>query len=327
MEETRTSAPSRSASSPTETRVQASPEVGLYEGMLLIRLFEERLLDEYSRGTLVGTTHTYIGQEANAVGIFSVTHPDDIVFSNHRCHGHMLAYGGDPRRLAAELMGKKTGFCGGRGGSQHLCWHNFHSNGVLGGTVPNATGMALAERAKQSGQVVLVFMGDGTLGEGVVYESLNIASLWRLPIIFVVENNHYAQSTPIHLALAGSIPGRFQAFGIEPAEVDSTDVLAVRDLAAPVVAAVRDGQGPGALVIHTYRFSPHSKGDDSRDPAEITERRLRDPLLVHGNRLTEEDRQEAHERCTGMVNDAFALAYDDPFPSPSDLVAMLETLP
>jgi TPP-dependent pyruvate/acetoin dehydrogenase alpha subunit len=171
-------------------------------------------------------------------------------------------------------------------------------------------------------------MGDGTLGEGVVYESLNIASLWGLPIIFVVENNHYAQSTPIHLALAGSIAGRFRAFGIEAAEMDTTDVLDVRKLADPVVAAVRAGRGPGALVIHTYRFSPHSKGDDSRDPAEIEERRLRDPLLVHGSRLTEEERKEARERCNETVDQAFALAYEDPFPSPSVLERpILEPLP
>jgi TPP-dependent pyruvate/acetoin dehydrogenase alpha subunit len=146
----------------------------LYKTMLLIRRFEERLISEFSAGKLVGTTHTYNGQEADAAGIFSVTDPDDVVFSNHRCHGHFLAYGGDPYRLAAELMGKTTGLVSGRGGSQHIHWRNFYSNGVQGGIIPIATGMALAEKVKTTGKITLVFIGDGTLGEGVLYESLSI---------------------------------------------------------------------------------------------------------------------------------------------------------
>ncbi len=195
--------------------VRMTDDLQLYRTMLLIRRFEERLLDEFSAGRLVGTTHAYIGQEANAAGIFSELSPEDVIFSNHRCHGHFLAYGGDLYRLAAELMGKATGLVGGRGGSQHIHWKNFYSNGIQGGIVPVATGMALAEKASGSGNIVAVFLGDGTLGEGVVYESLNIASLWSLPILFVVENNRYAQTTPISLAMAGSIPARFSAFGIE----------------------------------------------------------------------------------------------------------------
>ena len=132
--------------------------------MLLIRRFEERLLAEFSTGKLVGTTHTYIGQEADAACIFSVTNAEDVVFSNHRCHGHFLAYGGDPYRLVAELMGKATGLVGGRGGSQHIQWRNFYSNGIQGGIVPVATGMALAEKAQRTGNIVLVFVGYGTLG-------------------------------------------------------------------------------------------------------------------------------------------------------------------
>jgi len=298
----------------------------LYKQMLLIRRFEERVLDEFSQGHLFGTTHTYIGQEANAVGIFDTVVSNDIVFSNHRCHGHFIAYGGDIHRLAAELMGKATGLCGGRGGSQHICWRNFYSNGVQGGIVPCATGMALAEKEKQSGQIVLVFLGDGTLGQGVVYESLNLASLWKLPVLFVVEDNLYAQTTSVHLALAGSISARFEAFGIECTELETTNVLEIHRCAAEAINRVRQRSRPGALVLHTYRLCAHSKGDDTRDPEEIERFRLLDPLLVHGKRLTETERSRAESACEDMINQIFAAAYDDPFPTPADLTPPLETL-
>ena len=196
-----------------------------YERMFFIRRFEETLLDLFSLGKLVGTTHTYIGQEANAIGVIDHLDPDvDTVFSNHRCHGHYLAFTDDAFGLLCEVMGKAPGVCGGKGGSQHLCKGNFYSNGVLGSIVPVATGIALAEKRKGTGAVSTVFLGDGTLGEGVTYESLNIASLWQLPVLFVVENNHYAQSTPVELELAGSIAARGAAFGIETDELDTTDV-------------------------------------------------------------------------------------------------------
>ena len=198
-----------------------APLAQLYERMYFIRRFEESLLDLFSQGKLVGTTHTYIGQEANGVGIIDHLEPErDVVFSNHRCHGHYLAFTDDAFGLLCEVMGKAPGVCGGKGGSQHLCKGNFYSNGVLGSIVPVATGIALAEKKKGTGAVSTVFLGDGTLGEGVTYESLNIASLWKLPVLFVVENNHYAQSTPVELELAGSIPARAAAFGIETAELD-----------------------------------------------------------------------------------------------------------
>ena len=169
----------------------------LYRSLYLIRRFEETVLEEFPRGSFYGTTHTYIGQEADAVGVLNHIQADDIVVSNHRCHGHFLAYGGDIRALFAELMGKTTGVCGGRGGSQHLHWKNFYTNGILGGTVPIATGMALAEKFKESQAITINFLGDGAFGEGVVYESLNMASLWKAPILYVIENNSIAQSTPI----------------------------------------------------------------------------------------------------------------------------------
>ena len=272
-----------------------TPLAQLYERMYFIRRFEESLLDLFAQGKLVGTTHTYIGQEANAVGIIDHLEPErDVIFSNHRCHGHYLAFTDDDFGLLCEVMGKAPGVCGGKGGSQHLCKGNFYSNGVLGSIVPVATGIALAEKKKGTGAVSTVFLGDGTLGEGVTYESLNMASLWKLPVLFVVENNHYAQSTPVELELAGSIPARAAAFGVETAELATTDVEEIHDAAGRAVARIRETGAPFFLVLDTYRYSPHSKGDDNRDPAEIEKRREQDPLTVAGARLDGEDERAPH---------------------------------
>jgi TPP-dependent pyruvate/acetoin dehydrogenase alpha subunit len=285
----------------------------LYERMYFIRRFEESLLDLFSQGKLVGTTHTYIGQEANGVGIIDHLDPAvDTIFSNHRCHGHYLAFTDDAFGLLCEVMGRTPGVCGGKGGSQHLCNGNFYSNGVLGSIVPVATGIALAEKRKGTGAISTVFLGDGTLGEGVTYESLNMASLWKLPVFFVVENNHYAQSTPVELELAGSIPARAAAFGIETADLDTTDVEEVHQAAGRAVARIRETGEPYFLVIDTYRFSPHSKGDDNRDPAEIEERRKRDPLTVAGTRLEEAERRGIEERCEQRLAETIAAAEEAP---------------
>jgi acetoin:2,6-dichlorophenolindophenol oxidoreductase subunit alpha len=286
----------------------------LYKTMLTIRRFEERLLDEFNAGKLVGTTHAYIGQEADAVGIFSVTDPGDVVFSNHRCHGHFLAYGGDAYRLAAELMGKATGLVGGRGGSQHIQWRNFYSNGVQGGIVPVATGMALAEKVRATGKIALVFIGDGTLGEGVLYESLNMAALWKLPILFVVEDNGYAQTTPIKKGVAGSMAGRFNAFGIPVWERNTTDVLEIGSVAQEAIRGVRTEVSPAALILHTYRFSAHSKGDDPRSAVELACIQNFDPLKLHKERLTSEECGLAESEVMTIVEDAFIRAEADPYP-------------
>lgn len=286
----------------------------LYRTMLLIRRFEERALAAFSTGKLFGTTHAYIGQEANAAAVFSVTRPGDLVWSNHRCHGHFLAYGGDPYPLAAELMGKVTGLVGGRGGSQHIQWQNFYSNGIQGGFTPIAAGMALAEKNARSGSIVLAFLGDGTLGEGALYESLNLAALWQLPVLYVLEDNHIAQTTPREQAVAGSIAARFQAFGIRTWEIDSSDVLEIQPLAREAVEHARSGL-PAALILHTCRFAAHSKGDDTRPREEIARLRAeRDPLTIHAARLTPAEVEQAEAEISAQVEAAFTRAEQDEYP-------------
>jgi acetoin:2,6-dichlorophenolindophenol oxidoreductase subunit alpha len=257
----------------------------LYRRMRFIRRFEESLLDLFERGLLNGTTHACIGQEADAVAIMEHLGDDDHVFSNHRCHGHFLARTGDALGLMAEIMGKPEGVCGGIGGSQHLCAPGFKSNGVQGGIVPNAAGIALAKQLDGSAGLSVVFIGDGTLGEGATYETLNLASLWRLPLVVVLEDNEWAQSTPSSANLAGSIRNRFTAFGIPVFEIDSTDVEELDDVAGHALAQARTHEGPVAIVIHTYRLCHHSKNDDNRPADEVAARWELDPIEVHGRRL------------------------------------------
>ena len=290
-------------------------DIELYRTLYRIRRFEETVLENFPRGIFFGTTHTYLGQEANAAGTLAHLQDGDIVFSNHRCHGHFLAYGGDMRALFAELMGRATGVCAGRGGSQHLQWRNFYSNGVQGGIVPVATGIALAEKRLQRGTVTIAFIGDGTLGEGIVYESLNLASLWSAPILYVVENNRIAQTTPVELALAGSITKRFEAFGIPVSELDSSDVRELHALAGEALAAVRSEGRPRALVLHTCRFGPHSKGDDTRSAKDVERLHIeRDPLRIHGARLENAECLSTEGDVNAEVAAAFELALQDPFP-------------
>jgi TPP-dependent pyruvate/acetoin dehydrogenase alpha subunit len=306
--------------------IQAPDANDLYRQMLRIRRFEETALEAFGRGVIRGTTHTYIGQEADAAGVLAWRQPGDVIGSNHRCHGHFLAARGSMHALAAELMGRATGVCGGRGGSQHLHLGDFYANGVLGGTVPLALGMAFAEKVRHSGKIVIAFLGDGSLGQGVVYESLNMASLWHLPLLLVVEDNRYAQTTPISLNLAGSIPGRFQAFGIPVDERDTTDVLEIHALAGPAFERVRGDGGPRALVLHTYRFASHSKGDDTRDPAEVARYRQRDPIPLHGARIPADERARLEAEVEAEVAEAFRQAEADPPADPAVLTPLLETV-
>jgi TPP-dependent pyruvate/acetoin dehydrogenase alpha subunit len=287
--------------------------------MYLIRRFEETVLENFSKGVFSGTTHTYLGQEANAAGVLNHLLPDDIVVSNHRCHGHFLAYGGEPRALFGELMGKASGVCGGRGGSQHLHWRNFYSNGILGGMLPVATGMALAEKFRGNPAVVVAFLGDGALGEGVAYESFNMAALWSAPVLFVVEHNQIAQTTPSALALAGSIPARFAAFSIPVTELDSSDVVEISQTAGDLLRSTRETSSPHALILHTCRFGPHSKGDDTRPPEEIARMRSqRDPVEIHAARLEPALRQTIYATVDEVISQAYQQALADSYPSPID---------
>jgi TPP-dependent pyruvate/acetoin dehydrogenase alpha subunit len=249
----------------------------LYQQMILIRLVEERLLDLFSQGLLFGTTHTSIGQEANAVGVINALDRDrDIVWSNHRCHGHFIAYSGEVEGLIAEIMGRVTGICGGRGGSQHLCFRNFHSNGIQGGIAPVAVGCALAR--KDEGAVAVVFLGDGTMGEGAVYESLNLASVFGAPVLFVVEDNEIAQTTPKNLTVSGSIIARAEPFGIRTFAYDGNDPVEICELAQEAVGYIRAESRPCWLYLRTERIGPHSKGDDTRPALRLEQARARDPI-------------------------------------------------
>lgn len=291
-------------------------DTGFYRVLRTIRRFEETVLENFSKGVFFGTTHTCLGQEANAVGVLRHLQADDIVFSNHRGHGHFIAYGGDLRALFAEMMGKVTGVCGGRGGSQHLQWRNFYANGIQGGIVPVATGMALAEKQKQTGALAVCFIGDGTLGEGVIYESFNLAALWGAPILYVLEDNRIAQTTPIEQTLSGEMAARFAAFGIPVVELDTSDVREISAAAETLFEEIRTHAAPRALILHTHRFGPHSKGDDTRDPKVVAHlRETRDPLKIQAGRLSPDERASIDAEVEAQVRAAFRQALDDPYPT------------
>ena len=291
-------------------------EEDYYRDMLRIRRFEETVLDEFKRGVFSGTTHTSLGQEANAVGVIRQLLPDDIILTNHRCHGHFLAYGGDMHALFAELMGRQTGVCGGRGGSQHIHWKNLYSNGVQGGIVPIAVGMALAEKQKKTEAAVAVFIGDGTLGEGVIYEAFNMASLWSAPILVVVENNHIAQTTPTDYALAGDIKMRFQAFGIPALELDTSDVMEIAGNTFQLMREVHEDHSPRALILNTQRFGPHSKGDDTRpEEAVALLKEQRDPIAFMEKRFSSASISAIRTEVEQEVKAAFETALADPVAS------------
>lgn len=284
----------------------------LFERMTFIRCFEERVLALFSEGKLSGTTHVCLGQEAIAVAVADHLDPEDIVFSPHRCHGHFLAQGGAPDALIAEMMGREDGVCGGRGGSQHLHMGRFFSNGVQGGIVGNAAGAALAQSLGASPGITVVFLGDGTLGEGLVYETLNFAALRRLPILFVVENNRYAQTTPTESAVSGSMKARAEAFGIAASETDDRDPLALYTEIGVRIGGVRSERSPYFLVVHTYRLGPHSKGDDFRPEEERAVYRNSDPLAALRSRLAPEDADICLQRALKRVDEAVARAEASP---------------
>ncbi|MGW0586757.1 thiamine pyrophosphate-dependent dehydrogenase E1 component subunit alpha [Streptosporangium sp. NPDC002607] len=236
------------------------------ELLLLVRHFELKLLELYGRGELNGTTHTCLGQEYVPVALRPLLGPADHVFSNHRGHGHYLARFRDPHGLLAEIMGRQGAVCGGVGGSQHIHRDRYLSTGVQGESMPVAAGVALHLKRAEPGALACVHIGDGTWGEGAVYEALNLAALWRLPLLVVVENNGIAQSTPTASQMAGTVAGRAAAFGIPHLLVVSTDVNEIRLALEEEVARVREA-GPLVVEFVTHRLGPHSKGDDVR-PAD-----------------------------------------------------------
>lgn len=250
---------------------------------LTIRLTEQRLLQLFGEGKLQGTVHTCIGQEFVAVAVGRALREDDVVFSNHRCHGHFLAYAGDVEGLIAEIMGKSTGVCAGLGGSQHLQRNHFYSNGIQGGMVPVAAGLALAQKQRNSRAISVVFIGDGTLGEGIVYETMNIAAKWQLPLLVVLENNLYAQSTPQAQSLSGEIAARFRAFGIHTRHSDSWNWPKLLSDMAESAEMVRSSGLPIVHQVDTYRLMAHSKGDDHRNSQEVNGYWQRDPLEMIQN--------------------------------------------
>ena len=302
--------------------------LGMYGQMLLIRRFEERIDALFAEGVLMGTCHLGIGQEAVAVGTAHALRPDDYVSSTHRGHGHFLAKGGDPGRIMAEMFGKAPGYSGGRGGSQHmacLAIGFLGSNGITGGGIPIGTGAALALRRRKSDRVVAVFMGDGAANQGVFSESLNMAAVWKLPVVYVCENNGYAMSMPFGKAFAtATIAERVRGFGV-PAEVlDGNDVFAVISAVRRAAERARSDAGPTFLEMRTYRLCGHSKSDQCayRSDEEEAAWAARCPIKLLGERLvaegivTAEDLAEADRRAGEQVSRAEAFARSAPDPDP-----------
>lgn len=266
-------------------------EAIFYRQMRTIRVVEERLLALFSEGLVRGTVHTCLGQEACAVGVVNaLDHPGDVLCSNHRGHGHFLGFTGNVEGLIAEILGLASGVCAGIGGSQHLHQGNYYSNGILGGMPPIATGMAMAAKLDGAGAVVCVFLGDGAMAEGSVYEALNMAGLWRLPILFVVEHNRYAQSTHWSRQHAGSLDLRAENFGVPVVSVDGNDVMAVYQATRTSLASLRAGHGPAMLFLDTYRLGPHSKGDDNRAEDELRRHWRDEPLARLRNEYLDAER-------------------------------------
>ncbi|MDQ2105972.1 dehydrogenase E1 component subunit alpha/beta [Azospirillum isscasi] len=273
------------------------------EQAYLIRAVEQRLLDLYREGLVRGTVHTCTGQEWIGVALGNALEPQDRLLSNHRGHGHFLGRTGDVAGLFAEVMGRATGVCRGMGGTQHLCRDGFLSNGILGGMAPVAGGMALAQKFEGAKGVTVVVLGDGAMAEGVIYETLNIASRFGLPLYIVCESNGIAQSTPVDNVLAGSLTARAEAFGIATRRSDTWDVATLLQDVQEAVAAVRDRSAPLFHVIETFRLNAHSKGDDDRPRAVLERYWERDPLT----RLLAEGDPIAHA-CQDRVRAAVAAA-------------------
>lgn len=312
----------------TDIAVDRQTAIDLYADMALIRHFEQTAYRAYEQGLVYGTVHVSIGQEAVAVGTIKALRDDDQVVSHHRGHGHALAKGADPGRLMAELCGRRDGVSHGRGGSMHATdvQHAFLGTmAVVGSAIPLATGVALANRQLGNGAVCVAFFGDGAINQGVLYESMNLAALWQLPVVFVCENNGYAITTAAGDSTAGpGIAARATAFGLASDSVDGQDVLAVRAAMTSLVAAAREGT-PALLEAVTYRFMGHSRGDPAhgvyRTREELEEWKLRDPLLLlaRAGGLSAEDVNTLDAAAKRLAEESLQFAIASPPPNPVEL--------
>jgi len=302
----------------------------LYRRMLLIRRFEERSAEMYALAKIAGFLHLYIGEEAIAVGAIAAIRADDYVISAYRDHGHCLAKGSDPGQVMAELFGKATGLCKGKGGSMHLvdAKRNFMGGyAIVGGHLPLATGLAFAVKYQKRDQLVLCFFGEGAVPSGQAHEAFNLAALWKLPVIFVCENNRYAMGTPITrgIALYSDLAEKVRAHGIQAETVDGMDVLAVRTLMKTVVHKVRAEPQPYFVEATTYRFMGHSMADPAhghyRTKEEVEEERGRDPLVLLRQTImnkglgTEADFKPLEREIGEIVAAAVKFADESPFPA------------
>jgi acetoin:2,6-dichlorophenolindophenol oxidoreductase subunit alpha len=317
----------------TDPALAAETHLHMYRRMLSIRLFEERVNDLYTRALMPGLAHLYIGEEAVAVGVCEALRRDDYITSTHRGHGHCLAKGATPSLMFAELLGKRAGYCKGKGGSMHIAdpdTGNLGANAIVGGSAALATGAAFSSKYLQLDRVVACFFGEGALGQGVLYESMNLAQLWKLPIVYVCENNLYNEYTHYTETTAGDLLARPAAFGLRAGSADGQDVRAVHAAMAPLVERARQGDGPAFLLCNTYRFRGHHVGDVSREyyRAKTEEQRWtteRDPLEVLSAHMIDQhivDRPELDRiqaQLAGEMDAAVQWAIDAPYPSANEV--------
>ena len=270
----------------TNPAVKSEQYIQMYRRMVMIRLFEEQVNELYTRALMPGLAHLYVGEEAVAVGICEALRPSDYITSTHRGHGHCLAKGAEPHRMFAELLGKEAGYCRGKGGSMHIAdpaTGNLGANAIVGGSAGIATGAALSSKRLGTGQVAVCFFGEGALGQGVLYEVMNLAALWKLPVLYVCENNLYTEYTHYSETTAGDILARGTAFGVHSEAVDGQDVRAVNATAQRLVDRARSGAGPAFLHCLTYRYTGHHVGDINREyyrskQEELEWKTKRDPI-------------------------------------------------
>ena len=309
--------------------------IELYERMLTIRQFEEQAIALFERGLIRGNVHPCIGQEAVSVGVCAHLRRDDYMTSTHRGHGNCLAKGADPRIMMAELLGRQTGYCKGKGGSMHIAdfgGGNLGANGIVGGGFPIATGAGIGVQNRGTDRVVVCFFGDGAANQGTFHESLNLAALWKLPVLYVCENNQYALSTPLHESVGlPELSERARGYGIPGVRVDGNDVLAVHAAAGEAVRRARAGEGPTLLDCLTYRFFGHFTGDKGhgityRTKQEMEEWRARCPIVQFRRHLldarvaTDERLTEIESQVAAAVAAAAQYGLDSPWPAPEEAV-------